>query len=211
MDLQDKRSSGASDKSSPTTGRSRASDASSFFSDKDWLSMDGSFAAINKGFDIEKRVAEEKEEEVEGVEEKETYPEGGLQAWLVVLGSWMALFSSLGIMNTMATFQTYIVRNQLAQNDEASVGWIFSVYAFLCFFCGIYVGPIFDKYGPRWLILAGTICLVSSIMLMSICTGMPPIVVSLSFSLPHIIRSVFFFRPPDTSHSCFLMTHVCMC
>jgi hypothetical protein len=102
--------------------------------------------------------------------DEETYPEGGMMAWLVVLGSWMALFSSLGLMNTMATFQTYITTHQLAGYREGTIGWIFSVYAFLCFFCGIYVGPIFDKHGPRWLILAGTVCLVSSIILMSVCT-----------------------------------------
>ena len=102
---------------------------------------------------------------------EETYPEGGLRAWLVVLGSWMALFSSLGLMNTMATFQTYIATNQLQGYSAGTIGWIFSLYAFLCFFCGIYIGPIFDKHGPRWLVFGGTICLVASIMLMSICTG----------------------------------------
>ncbi|KAJ9134511.1 MFS general substrate transporter [Coniochaeta hoffmannii] len=104
------------------------------------------------------------------VEFEETYPEGGRRAWLVVLGSWLALFSSLGLMNILATFQTYISKHQLSHYDSSTIGWIFSLYTFLCFFLGIYIGPIFDKYGPRYLIMAGTLALAASLMLLSICT-----------------------------------------
>ncbi|KAK1446075.1 major facilitator superfamily transporter [Colletotrichum melonis] len=102
--------------------------------------------------------------------EEETYPEGGLRAWSVVLGSWLALFSALGIMNSIAIFQTYVATHQLKGYSEGTIGWIFSVYTFLCFFGGIYIGPVFDQYGPRWLVLAGTVCLVIGVMLLSICT-----------------------------------------
>lgn len=101
----------------------------------------------------------------------ETYPEGGLQAWLVVFGSWCALLASLGIMNSLATFQTYIGTHQLADYDEGTIGWIFSLYSALTFFCGIYIGPLFDRFGPRWLILPGSICVVASMMALSVCTG----------------------------------------
>lgn len=104
-------------------------------------------------------------------EPEETYPEGGLRAWLVVLGCWLALFSCLSLMNTLATFQTYVSTHQLAEYDEGTIGWIFSLYTFLAFFLGVYIGPVFDKYGPRWLVLSGTVCLVTSLMLLSICTG----------------------------------------
>lgn len=109
-------------------------------------------------------------------EYEETYPEGGRRAWLVVLGSWLALFSSLGLMNILATFQTYVSTHQLSHYDSGTIGWIFSLYTFLCFFLGIYIGPIFDKYGPRYLILGGTVSLALSLMLLSICTRMftPP-------------------------------------
>lgn len=101
----------------------------------------------------------------------ESYPEGGLQAWLVVLGAWLALVSSLGLMNTLATFQTYLTTHQLADYDEGTVGWIFSIYTFMVFFLGLYIGPLFDKHGPRWLILTGTLFVSASLMLLSISTG----------------------------------------
>ncbi|KAK8024185.1 hypothetical protein PG993_012251 [Apiospora rasikravindrae] len=101
---------------------------------------------------------------------EETYPEGGLAAWLVVFGCWCGLFAAAGIMNSIATFQTYVAIHQLSGHDEGTIGWIFSVYTFLVFFCGIYIGPVFDKYGPRWLVLVGGVGLVLGIMLTSICT-----------------------------------------
>jgi len=96
------------------------------------------------------------------------YPEGGPRAWFVVLGCWLALFAALGLMNILATFQTYVSQNQLVNYSSGTIGWIFSVYTFVSFFLGIYIGPIFDKYGPRWLILSGTVCLAASLVLLSV-------------------------------------------
>lgn len=101
----------------------------------------------------------------------ETYPEGGLEAWLVVFGSWCGLLAALGLLNTLGTFQTYVSTHQLSEYGEGTVGWIFSLYTALCFFCGIYIGPLFDKYGPRWLIGPGSIAVVASVMITSVCTG----------------------------------------
>lgn len=114
--------------------------------------------------------------EDEDDDEDDDYPEGGLKAWLVVLGSWLALFSALGLMNTLATFQAYVAIHQLEGYSEGQIGWIFSLYTFLTFFCGIYIGPTFDRYGPRWVILGGTLCLVVSLVGLSFCTGTSAII-----------------------------------
>lgn len=110
----------------------------------------------------------------------ETYPEGGLRAWLVVFGCWLSLVACLGLMNTLATFQSYLLEHQLAEHDEGTVGWIFSIYTFVVFFLGLYVGPMFDKYGPRWIIMAGTILTAVGLVLFSISTGESSL--SLSFT-----------------------------
>ncbi|KAK7403843.1 hypothetical protein QQX98_010389 [Neonectria punicea] len=101
---------------------------------------------------------------------EETYPEGGFQAWSVVAGSWFALFASLGLMNTLGTFQAYVLDNQLKDYSEGTVGWVFSIYTFLAFFCGVYIGPVFDKYGPKWLVIAGSVFTVGGMIFMSFCT-----------------------------------------
>ncbi|KAJ3568365.1 hypothetical protein NPX13_g6444 [Xylaria arbuscula] len=101
----------------------------------------------------------------------ETYPEGGSEAWLVVFGSWCGLVAALGVLNTIGTFQTYVSTHQLSAYSEGTVGWIFSLYTALTFFCGVYVGPLFDKYGPRYLIGPGSLAVVAGLMITSICTG----------------------------------------
>lgn len=101
----------------------------------------------------------------------ETYPEGGLEAWLVVLGAWLALVAGLGVMNTLGTLQAYLSAHQLARYDEGTIGWVFSLFTFVVFFLGLYIGPLFDKYGPRLLVLTGTVTLTASLVLVSISTG----------------------------------------
>lgn len=98
---------------------------------------------------------------------EESFPEGGAKAWLVVFGSFFALMSCMGLMNSVAIFQAYTLSHQLKDYKEGTVGWIFSIYTFLAFFCGVYIGPVFDKYGPRWLIIAGALCTVTGVIGMS--------------------------------------------
>lgn len=75
-------------------------------------------------------------------------------------------------MNTISTYNTYLSTHQLSNYSESSIGWIFSVYIFLTFFCGIQIGPFFDAQGPRLLVLLGSILMMASIMLMGICSRM---------------------------------------
>lgn len=100
----------------------------------------------------------------------EKYPEGGWEAWLVVFGSFCGLFASLGLMNSIAILQTYLITHQLSNYSDGTIGWIFSLSTFFSFFCGIYVGPLFDKFGPKYLLLPGGIGIVLSIMLASLST-----------------------------------------
>ncbi|EXA34451.1 MFS transporter, MCP family, solute carrier family 16 (monocarboxylic acid transporters), member 10 [Fusarium oxysporum f. sp. pisi HDV247] len=99
------------------------------------------------------------------------FPEGGVQSWLVVFGAWCGLFAALGTTNTIAAFQSYVSTHQLSRYDNGTIGWVFSVYTFLAYFCGVYIGPLFDRFGPRWLILAGTLAMTGGFMLLSICNG----------------------------------------
>jgi len=99
------------------------------------------------------------------------YPEGGLRAWLVVFGSFCGMTAGFGYMNTIGIFHAYLGSHQLAQYSEQTIGWVFSVYVFLSFFCGVQIGPVFDAHGPRGLLAVGTVCLLLSAFLMGECTG----------------------------------------
>lgn len=99
------------------------------------------------------------------------YPEGGLRAWLVVFGSFCGMTAGFGYMNTIGIFHAYLGSHQLADYGEQAIGWVFSVYVFLSFFCGVQIGPVFDAHGPRWILAIGTVCLLLSAFLMGECTG----------------------------------------
>lgn len=99
-----------------------------------------------------------------------TYPEGGVRAWLVVFGSFAGLFIVLGIMNTLGTYQAWFSKNQLKDYNAGQIGWIFGIYAFLSFFCGIQVGPLFDAKGPTGLVIAGSCVTFLHTMLLGECT-----------------------------------------
>lgn len=100
-----------------------------------------------------------------------SYPEGGLDAWLVVLGAWCGLTASLGIYNTAGVFEVVISELILPEEAPTKLGWIFSIYAFVNWTCGVQIGPTFDAMGPRALMIAGTICTLVGIFSLSICTG----------------------------------------
>ncbi|KAH0343469.1 MFS general substrate transporter, partial [Aureobasidium melanogenum] len=103
-----------------------------------------------------------------------TYPEGGTQAWLVVLGAWCGLTASIGVYNTTGVFSVIISSSVLPTTSASSLGWIFSIYAFVVWSVGVWVGPCFDVFGPRLLMLAGTGCTVLGMIFLafSILTGL---------------------------------------
>lgn len=104
-------------------------------------------------------------------DDTKSYPEGGLRAWLVVLGSFSGMTASFGIMNTVGTFQAYLSTHQLRSYSPSVVGWIFSLYVFLSFFCGVQIGPVFDAKGPRWIVVSGTVCLLAGMVGVAFSTG----------------------------------------
>ncbi|KAK8066787.1 major facilitator superfamily domain-containing protein [Apiospora hydei] len=104
-------------------------------------------------------------------DDEDTFPEGGLEAWSVVFGSFCAMLSVFGIINSAAVFESYFTQHQLKGYDPSTIGWIFSVYLFIVFFAGMQAGPIFDRHGPRALVAAGSILTVASQMLLGLCTS----------------------------------------
>jgi len=95
------------------------------------------------------------------------FPEGGLQGWCVVTGSFCAMLSVFGYINTAAAFESHFSRNQLQQYSPADIGWIFSLYLFMVYFFGIQVGPVFDRHGPVVPIVLGNVFIVASPFLLA--------------------------------------------
>lgn len=98
------------------------------------------------------------------------FPEGGTEAWLVVLGSTLALYGSFGFMVSIGTLQEYWGENQLRDYSARDIGWIPSVFVYLALSLGIWVGPLFDRYGPKYIALFGSIGYIVMVFLLAECT-----------------------------------------
>ncbi len=105
-----------------------------------------------------------------GLDDVEAFPDGGWRAWLVVLGSFMGLIATFGFINSIGALQAYVQGNQLKAFSSSNIGWIFSVYMFMAYFGGVFVGPIFDAYGVNTLCLIGSSVYCFSLMMVSLCT-----------------------------------------
>ncbi|KAF5533978.1 monocarboxylate transporter 2 [Fusarium napiforme] len=102
----------------------------------------------------------------------ESYPDHGFKAYSVVLGAWLALFPASGLLNSTGIFQAWLLVNQLDKYLEPQIAWIFSTFAFLFFFGGIQAGPVFDRYGLKYLFPTGACGLVVSLFMLAFgCLG----------------------------------------
>ncbi|KAJ4350176.1 uncharacterized protein N0V89_008797 [Didymosphaeria variabile] len=106
----------------------------------------------------------------EEVDTEDVFPEGGLRAWLVVLGATSMLLPSFGLMVTIGTLQDYWHQNQLSNFTARDIGWIPSVFVYLTLSLSLWVGPLFDRYGPQWIALIGSCGYVVMVFLLAECT-----------------------------------------
>ncbi|KAI9730843.1 MAG: hypothetical protein M1834_005561 [Cirrosporium novae-zelandiae] len=97
-------------------------------------------------------------------------PNGGLKAWLQVLGSFLLFFNSWGIVNSFGVFQTYYESNLLSSQTPSQISWIGSIPAFLLLLIGNITGPIYDTGHFRALIFSGAFLVTFGMMMTSICT-----------------------------------------
>ncbi len=99
-----------------------------------------------------------------------SYPDGGLRAWLVVLGAFNCLIVSFGWINCIGVFQAYYEEHQLRQYTSQEVAWIPALESFCMFAGGVWVGRVYDNYGPHYLLIGGTFFHVFGLMMASIST-----------------------------------------
>ncbi|RAK78963.1 MFS general substrate transporter [Aspergillus fijiensis CBS 313.89] len=100
----------------------------------------------------------------------EHFPDGGLRSWLVVLGSSLLVLASYGLMNSVGVLQSHLETHQLASYTSSTVGWVPGLYMFMMLAGGVFVGPLFDTYGPKALVIAGSTIYVVALFLTAECT-----------------------------------------
>ncbi|KAI0707812.1 MFS general substrate transporter [Earliella scabrosa] len=72
------------------------------------------------------------------------HPDGGLRAWMVVIGCAAGACATFGLVNAWGVFQAYYTTTLLAGSSPSTIAWIGSVQYALVFIPGLVVGRIFD-------------------------------------------------------------------
>jgi MFS family permease len=98
------------------------------------------------------------------------FPEGGKDAYFCLLGGFCCLFCSFGWLNCLGVFQSYYQLNQLRDYSPSTIAWIASLEIFVMFAPGPIVGWVYDNYGPKYILLFGTVFHVLGLMMTSLCT-----------------------------------------
>lgn len=123
----------------------------------------------------------------------EHIPDGGLMAWLQVLGSWTAIVMTFGISSGTSVIMQWLAKNLLKHKSTSTIGWMFSIQLFIFYFFGVVLGPVTDAYGVRALIITGSIGWVAAIFILSACKEYYQFV--LCFSILGGFSSAMLFNP----------------
>lgn len=99
-----------------------------------------------------------------------SFPEGGRKAWLVVFSSFCLIAATFGLTASIGLFQSHWQSHQLSNYSSQDIAWISSTQIFLTLFLGVQIGPLFDRYGPRYLTFVGSVGCVSYLLLLGQCT-----------------------------------------
>lgn len=109
------------------------------------------------------------ENDVRLMDKDKDFPDGGLQAWLAVFGSFLGLIPVFGFINSLGAVESYISKHQLANVSSSTISWIFSLYLAISFLSCIFAGGYFDRNGSRTPMCTGTLMYVGGIMCLANC------------------------------------------
>ncbi|KFY53435.1 hypothetical protein V496_07590 [Pseudogymnoascus sp. VKM F-4515 (FW-2607)] len=97
----------------------------------------------------------------------------------------------------VGVFQEYYERNILKEYSPGTISWILCLEAFFLLALGPLIGKLFDRHGPRWLLLVGTFLHVFGLLMTSISTKYYQLL--LSQGVCSAIGASLIFLPP---HNC---------
>ncbi|ETS82739.1 hypothetical protein PFICI_04615 [Pestalotiopsis fici W106-1] len=123
------------------------------------------------------------ESKIKSADKQSTVPDGGLQAWLQVLGAFFLFFNTWGIINSFGVFQTYYEQDLLASSDSSDISWIGSLQSFFIMFLGFITGPVYDAGYFYHLLLVGSFLVTFGHMMLSLCTVFWQVLLAQSFCI----------------------------
>jgi MFS family permease len=118
--------------------------------------------------DVEKRDAEVADEGGHEAVQLPSFPEGGLRAWLTVLGGTMVTFCTFGVVQSFGVYQDYYSRTSLSEHSPSQISLIGSMQVFFVFALGLPAGRLFDAGYFHHCLLTGSVIYIFSIFMLSL-------------------------------------------
>ncbi|CAM1500986.1 Fc.00g101480.m01.CDS01 [Cosmosporella sp. VM-42] len=125
-------------------------------------------------------------------------PDGGKLAWLVALGGFCNFITAFGFMNAYGMMQEFYTSTSLI-DPPLLINLIGSVQVFLMFVGGIVVGPSFDKFGARRIMIPGAAIVLLSYVLTSFSIAYWQVLLSQGFLFG--IRNAMLYYPATSAIS----------
>ncbi|KAK7689098.1 hypothetical protein QCA50_007789 [Cerrena zonata] len=91
-------------------------------------------------------------------------PDGGLQAWLCVLGGWLVTFCTFGYAQSFGVYEDLYVL--AGASTPSNVAWIGSFQLFMVFAMGLPAGKLFDAGYFHHIQIAGALLFVFSLFML---------------------------------------------
>lgn len=102
-----------------------------------------------------------------GEKDQHEFPEGG-RGWFVLLGMWIVMGISYGLINAYGEYQSYYTK-LFPDTKQSVLTLIGSLQPFMIYVCSIPSNLLIHKYGPKIILAAGGVIIIFSLMMISIC------------------------------------------
>ncbi|KAI1162673.1 MFS general substrate transporter [Nemania serpens] len=108
----------------------------------------------------------------------EAPPDGGVEAWLIVLAGFFIFVNSWGISSTFGVFLEHYRRELLPDMSPSTLAWIGSVQSTFVTIVGLLTGPLTDRGYLRPVMIIGHLMVVAGMFMLSSATRYPQILLS---------------------------------
>ncbi|KIX00462.1 uncharacterized protein Z518_10602 [Rhinocladiella mackenziei CBS 650.93] len=95
-------------------------------------------------------------------------PDGGIRAWLQVIGCWLVFFNVWGFTFSFGLFQNYYELVLLSSQSPSDISWIGTCASYLLIVIGVISGPLFDLGHYRTMLFGGAFMSCFGIMMLSL-------------------------------------------
>lgn len=126
-------------------------------------------SAVSNALETASREASDLENDGIHLNHQVTFPDGGLRAWLVVIGAFCAEISTFGFISAWGVFQAYYEQTLLRDRSPVDIAWIGSVQTAFGVLPSVLIGRLFDLGHFELPFLFGSIILAASTIVIAEC------------------------------------------